>query len=326
MQLNAKSLSLAVRLLVTAGTIWYLLSIVDIDALGREFTRISLPEASLGIAIIALQPLFSAVRWKIVFSALNSILSLKKLVRITYIALFFNQILPAGVGGDVIRVVLARAEGSTLRDAISSTVLDRIFMLLVLITMFGLSQAFFSFGLELPRSYSILIGVLTVTLIAVLVVIALEIAPIWRLPIPFIGKLEGPANQARKILMNPKTLSLTVIISAISHINIMVCVYFFMIALGADVTIGQILMLMPIVLLAAVIPVSFGGWGVREAMMITVFAQLGIPDETSLSASLLVGGASVLITLPGLWFFQAQSGNIGFRKNNAVEKIGDKSA
>ena len=53
-------------------------------------------------------------------------------------------------------------------------------------------------------------------------------------------------------------------------------------------------------LLAASLPISLGGWGVRELTLISGLAHIGIHPTTALSLSLLFGVCGILGTLPGV--------------------------
>jgi hypothetical protein len=44
---------------------------------------------------------------------------------------------------------------------------------------------------------------------------------------------------------------------------------------------------------------SIGGWGLREASMVGLFALVGVPTAVSLSVSILSGLLATLVTLPG---------------------------
>jgi hypothetical protein len=52
----------------------------------------------------------------------------------------------------------------------------------------------------------------------------------------------------------------------------------------------------PWVILLASLPISVGGWGVREGGLIVALMPLGVEPEAALLASLIVGGAALLAT------------------------------
>jgi hypothetical protein len=47
------------------------------------------------------------------------------------------------------------------------------------------------------------------------------------------------------------------------------------------------------------IPISAGGWGLREGVLIFALGELGIPAEEAIVPSLIFGLGILLVTLPG---------------------------
>ncbi|MDE3038639.1 MAG: flippase-like domain-containing protein, partial [Pseudomonadota bacterium] len=74
-------------------------------------------------------------------------------------------------------------------------------------------------------------------------------------------------------------------------------------SLGAHPTLLQCTTLVPPVMLAAMLPVSIGGWGVREAGMVAMLSLAGVPPETALLVSIQLGLLVALAASPGglLW-------------------------
>jgi len=74
-------------------------------------------------------------------------------------------------------------------------------------------------------------------------------------------------------------------------------------ASGAQLDLLVCLTLAPPVLLLATLPVSFGGWGVREAALIGLLAPFGIAADQALGISIALGLLVMAAGLPGgvLW-------------------------
>jgi uncharacterized membrane protein YbhN (UPF0104 family) len=56
--------------------------------------------------------------------------------------------------------------------------------------------------------------------------------------------------------------------------------------------------------LLSVLPISLGGWGVREVGMVTLFGAVGVAPERALALSLIWGFLPLLICVPAglLWW------------------------
>jgi uncharacterized membrane protein YbhN (UPF0104 family) len=72
-----------------------------------------------------------------------------------------------------------------------------------------------------------------------------------------------------------------------------------------DVPIGFIecaIVMLPTMLMV-MLPISIGGWGVRESLLIFGFGFFGVPAETALTISILWGLALLVSLLPGSFLF-----------------------
>ncbi len=75
--------------------------------------------------------------------------------------------------------------------------------------------------------------------------------------------------------------------------------------LGLTMTFDQWFIVVPTVLLISMLPISVGGWGVREGVMVVALHGLGVPSEEALLSSILFGLCVVIATLPGAIFWIA---------------------
>jgi hypothetical protein len=83
--------------------------------------------------------------------------------------------------------------------------------------------------------------------------------------------------------------------------------YWLAAALHVEVAIGPFVAAALCMLLATMIPLSYAGWGIREAGAVWLFAQLAIPAESALAISMLFGVALFVAALPGAAFWLAPS-------------------
>jgi len=108
----------------------------------------------------------------------------------------------------------------------------------------------------------------------------------------------GAVRQAllsRQVL--PVQLLLSILIGA-SYIAIYACC---MLAIDASGGKTVWLPLLPLVLLAMLIPISAGGWGLREGAAALLWPIAGLPAAEGISAAILYGVVCLLASLPGIW-------------------------
>ncbi|RPH58365.1 MAG: hypothetical protein EHM89_12520, partial [Acidobacteria bacterium] len=70
-------------------------------------------------------------------------------------------------------------------------------------------------------------------------------------------------------------------------------------ALGQSFPIPALAVFVPLVALAGMVPFSMNGMGVRDAMYVLLFGQLGASEELALSLALLHLAVTFLASLPG---------------------------
>jgi glycosyltransferase 2 family protein len=255
---------------------------------------------ALGILFLEMC-LLAGVRLKLMLVSVDARRPLTTTAHIALCGFFFEQVTIGFVGGDAIRLWLLRRTHVPFGRAIQALLLDRAcgFASLVLLSLIGV-QALLPLVDESVRE------VITVTLgafvaagllgIAVIVVLTKVLRPTklsayWQR----FGLSEHPVRMA--------TLAIVFILAVATQLlNVLV---FWMLgqSLGLPTALQQWFIVAPTVLLVSMLPISIGGWGVREGAMVVALHGFGISAEDALLPSVLFGLCAVLATLPGgiLW-------------------------
>ena len=58
----------------------------------------------------------------------------------------------------------------------------------------------------------------------------------------------------------------------------------------------------PIVLISMTLPVSIGGWGVRETTALVISFLLGLSVSSSVTVAIVYGICNLVCSLPGIYF------------------------
>ena len=285
---------------VSIVLLWYLLSKIDFGESFNALKNVNALVLLVSVLQLALQPLLGALRWILIVRALGGELRYAMALRFVWIGTFFSQALPGVIGGDVVRIWLFWRNGAGHRLAINSVALGTIVMMLSLFILVAAIQP----GL-VARSASLvaiwlppLMLAAAVCGLAVLMVSDLFVKRFyhWR-PFRAISYL---AVDSRKTLLHPFIFTAVVLISFLAYLNMAVTVWLIALALGLKVSLSDCLVLVPVAVLAATIPISIGGWGVREGAIIGLFATVGVSSANSLALSVLFGVAGILVSLPGV--------------------------
>jgi len=243
-------------------------------------------------------------RWKIV--TLNHKLPFFFLLRLTFIGMFFNNFLPTGAGGDVVKGYYLLKGREKKLDLGISIFIDRLVGTLSIMTMGFVAILFFP---HLPRIAVYLINVIYISLLFFLLLSA------W----PGLGRILGkilffhvwgkPAESIRRFyyglhnyLQNPVPLLQALLVSFGCQLLIISANYLIAVSLKAPVPLSSFFVSIPLIWSFAAVP-SLGGLGVRETGYLFFFqGQMG--RENAFALSLIIFGFSLLnSTIGGLIYF-----------------------
>jgi uncharacterized protein (TIRG00374 family) len=235
-------------------------------------------------------------------------------LRLTFIGLFFNAVMPGQTGGDLVKGILAAKENPERRaDALVSVLADRIFGMLAL-AILAVTVILAAGGPFLVLRQGLLGLLLTVVLGLGLYAnksfrkkIGLS-ALVDRLPIG--EKLRKLDEAALLYLRHPAQVAIAFGFSFLNHFCVVLGVYFLGRALGVplkQVGLLEYLVLVPVANIVAAIPLAPGGWGLGELIYSKLFqligasAALGVAVSVTFRLSMLLMGllGSPFLLLPG---------------------------
>lgn len=213
---------------------------------------------------------------------------------------FFVNIAPSTVGADIFRAAQMRAAGATTTRSIRLVAAARLMSLAALIAVigFGLPYAFSAF--EAPRDRLALAAIFALALgaFAGLLIggplIAKAPARFRRGPLAFAGELSA---DTRTLLGKTSPAGWFYLI--VQHLLRTATVLCIAAALGVAFDPIALFVLLPPAFLAAMIPISFGGWGVREASFVYFLGVAGVAAPTALAISIMFGLTRIAIGAAG---------------------------
>lgn len=293
--------------LKVAGSILFLwLAVRNLDS--REVLRVlggaNPGLLTLSIVLLLLQAPLIGLRWTSVASGLGESLPFIPASLIGLAGCFFNLVLPSGIGGDGVRVLLAGQRGIGLRAAATTVLIDRVSTLLGLVVLIEVGAPFLWPVLPFPAQRYMLpaIGVATIAAFALLVG--------WHRfgrSLPIVGRIrllvDFSAGAERLFLRSGAGLQVLVIAIVAQSFNSL-AVWALAQALAVPASFGAVMLVYPVVMLLLVLPISVAGWGVREGAMAYGLRLFGIRPELAVTLSLAFGMANIVAYLPGLlvWF------------------------
>jgi uncharacterized protein (TIRG00374 family) len=265
----------------------------------------------LAAGLVSFQIGCGACRWLLILRRLKAVMPFLESARIYYISVFFSTCLLASIGGDVARVWLAYRKGVRVGTAAISVVLDRVAALAgVALIVVATAPLFISIvGPDHAVPATILAVLAGIGILGIIVVAQLDRIPIGRWArFRVIAQLAALGEATRSVFLRPSASVPVVVLAVISQIAASLATYAIARSLGLDVTATDCLVLMQPITLLATLPISIGGWGVREAAMVTFFGLVGVPSSAAVVLSIQVGLLYVVLSLPGgILFFVRQA-------------------
>lgn len=295
------TLYLLLKLLVTGVCLWLLSRSVDWATLGALLSNINLFWVVVAVIIFWIAQIASSLRCAYIALQLGGQLELLTSVRAHFVGLWFNQVLPTSLGGDVVKMaILQKPLGLNL--AVRAGILDR---------LSGLIFMMVAVAVTLPLYANILNNV-QLTGLAILVagflfalVLAVALAHYLSARLTLHRWLEAFLQLLKDVWAFRKGSALwqQTWTSAIVHFNGIASYALLSLALGLPTDAMQYFLLVPLLFLVALMPVSLAGWGVREVGAVWLFSLVGMPRENALAISVCYGLMLVFSALPGLFLF-----------------------
>ena len=285
--------------------IYFSLRWVNVGAVGDRLSRLQPGWMAIAIFLLIVQVAFLGARWQKIATACGARLEFGPALQLSFIAAFFNQVLPSTVGGDGARIWFLARKGAGWARATYSVLLDRIVgvLVLALIVIVCLPWTMKLIHDPIARTGLLLVGFGVV--IAAAIFMLMGRFQHWLERWALLRHLSAASKVAATLCSSPRSIGYVIACSIAVHLLIIVSAWCCVRAIAAPVSFEQVLMLLPPVLVISAIPVSIAGWGVRESSMIVAFAFAGLAESDGLTLSVLFGAACFVAGLIGgmVWIF-----------------------
>ncbi len=292
---------IAAKFAVTGACFWYLSRQMDLAQVFAAIPGLNFRWAGLALAIGLIQIPLVALRWYEIVSFLlivHARITRAAMTAITAIGVFFTQVLPSVIG-DGIRTWLLVRLGCDWRNAVKSVILDRAvgagvmvaltFLILLLPSALGELGGYRSIVLVIYGAF-LTCGGLTLLFFPVFFPL-LQRARYLR----WIVALAGDARAIVLGRASPMILGLAILV----HTLTMVAIWLLARAQGMILPATDAAVLFAVIVGVALVPISIGGWGLRELAVVSVLARHGVAPEQALLFSVSFGLMQVISSLPG---------------------------
>lgn len=295
----------ALKLLVTAIAVWFVASRVDLAGALGALSKIDPLHTAAACVGALVQIWLASLRFVVVTRLAGGRLKPRDATRMTFIGGFFGQAFATFVSGDAIRIWLLARHGAGYRVAGNAVLLDRVFGIAALVALIALGLPAL---LDILPSAEMRASAVVVTagfagLIGGFILLGYLIEPARRRGLVVTTKLPWLldfAGAARHVIAAPAPATIAFLLGLAVQLLSVVCIDQLFRGMGISVSATNSLLFIPFVMLIAMLPLSFAGWGLREGAMVVAFGLAGVAADITLAVSIAFGLIILITSLPGL--------------------------
>ncbi len=301
-----RAITAALRIVVSAILLWWVfkrISATDLDDIWPQSAGTAAGWLlAAGLATV-LAFVMAAVRWFEVASTLGLTRPLKPMVSDYLAGQFVSNFLPTTIGGDLLRINrLGRETGDRYR-AFASVVIERLTGWLVLpimtLTALALDPTLFQ---DSTGWVLLLVALGILLMLGVMLWGAEHSRGLGRLTGGTVIRDAFGAIHVGLSLYRRRPRAIARLLAAGLAYQGLQVVAAILAAASLGVRPGVVAMFafIPIVLAIQVLPISIGGLGVREAMLVFLLSSRGVPDAEAVLLGLLLYALTLLVSLIGI--------------------------
>jgi glycosyltransferase 2 family protein len=283
----------------------YVYTLIDLDSLRAALVTVPVAVVLAAVALTALSQVIGAVRWRTLFRAYGAQTrpALATAVRLSFVAVFYNAYLPGAVAGDVVRAVVTRSsfENHGTTGALAVVFVERALGMFALFAMVfaGVALSGDALGIGPSLQTGSVIGAAAALAATLALALGRRLARFFPRPL---------ARLARRIpqVVRPGAFAAAMALSICTQATLVISGWLVLRALHSGTTLIDALLVVPTGVAAAMLPISAGGIGPREAAFVWLAGRvLGMPSEEAVAASLMhwlsimivggIGGVLVMI-------------------------------
>jgi uncharacterized membrane protein YbhN (UPF0104 family) len=285
------------RLAAAVTVLWFVWRHVGAAPFKDGLRAVTWPAIVAAVTLTALTTVCSAWRWRVAAQALGMNIGLPAAVRSYYRSLFLNSVLIGGVLGDVHRAVThGRRSGDVVLglravawERLCGQVIQAVVTVVVLLTLPSPVRP------ALPFVLAGVAGVAGAVGCAALVARHNDRRGRSRLT----RAARAVADDLRHGMLAPHVWPQLVLASVLVVAGHTATFVIAARVAGSTAPLGELLVLLMVIQTAAVIPLSIGGWGLREGVAAWAFAAAGFGAATGITIATLYALLMLIAVAPG---------------------------
>ncbi|MGH7741352.1 MAG: lysylphosphatidylglycerol synthase transmembrane domain-containing protein [Candidatus Eiseniibacteriota bacterium] len=305
---------LALKVLFSIALMAFLFSRIPIASLTQVIEKASAPLLAAAFGLLVASNILGAWQWNQLLSAVGIRIPFWKVCAYYHVGLFFNNFLPANIGGDIARVADAARYDTTTATAFSTVLMDRLVGTVALAGLAVVTTLPAIDHFHLRVAYAALLGFFAFSVTVVWAVFHPGLLPALERLLARIGlaglkphldelaaRLADFRDQRGLII---RLVSLAIVVQ-VARIGVHMLVAR---ALGLSIPYAYFFLFVPLLAVIVSLPISLNGIGVREGAGVVLFGLVGVGRAPAFAlqfttylvavAVSLLGGLVFLIRIP----------------------------
>ena len=308
--LKKPAVSLALRIVVSGLLLAYLIKLSAFTEIARAFSRINPLYLLAFFLLYFLSVSLQAVRWKVLLKAWDLTQQFGVLFRRLMIGLFLNNFFPGSLGGDAFRLYSGGRDTGKVESVAATIFYERVLSYGSLVTL-GLLVLSRRFDLASDWLFWLLLGGVFLALTGLTAVSTLPAFGRWaenfvaRFPFAEKLRLKDWVHSFRFKVSHPGMLAAVFLVSFLIQLTDIFSFWVVGTAIQLPVKFTDLMLFVPLLYLAILLPLSINGIGIRESVFVIFSASWGITSADAVAFSLTVFALNLAGSLIGgviYWF------------------------
>jgi uncharacterized protein (TIRG00374 family) len=300
------------KIVISIGLVAWAFAKIDLTQVTAQLATANPWLFVAALALFELAIIINGAKWQVLLRAQGVRVPFGAVLQFLFTGFFFNNFLPANVGGDVIRGYGLARYTDRAADAAVSVIVDRIVGLIAYMST-AFVAAVIVVNLSSDQGLQKLEWVAFVALLALLAAFATLLsrrvravltrffALRWLSPLAPLWTRISRAFDAYRFQY--RALALAFGMGLLGIICTALVNWLLSQSMGGLMPLSTIFLLNPLIALVLMLPISIGGVGVSQAAYPFFYGLAGVPPSHALAVSLLMQAVVILGSLPGAFFW-----------------------
>ena len=308
-------LKTVLRALISISLLAYLIYLAEpaniLEVLNGIWSGDGLGYLAGAVILFLISYIVLSIRWQVLVSGYGLRIPTYVLFQYYLIGLFFNNFLPTGIGGDVLRIYNLIQRSGERTIGFASVMTERLMGISATLILAILSLLFFPTGLKTNLLLFMVVGMLMGIILFFFLIFQDNFfkkfsAGVEKIRIFRFGERVLKFLEALRFYHNSKSIYLKILLISLVSQSLMITMTFFLArALDIQVSLMYLFFVVPITFLLTMLP-SINGLGVREGGFVFLLGKIGVTEAAAISLSFTTILIPMVISIAGGVLFMMQ--------------------